>query len=76
MFMLADDPHHMHADINYVYYFLALSIILVVPLLLAAWKIMTYLERPRRPSGNDLAAGKAERGASASKGSSEDASLR
>lgn len=76
MFLLADDPHHMHTDMDHFYYFLVLAIVLVVVMLIAGWRILTYLERRRIAPGNDATAGKAKIGASASKGSEGDASIR
>ena len=74
MFMLADDPHHMHADANDFYYFLVLSVILVVAVLFVGWKIMTFLERKRIPRGTNATTDKAEMAASAFQQSEENGS--
>ena len=71
MFMLAEDPHHMHADANYFYYFLVLSVILVVAALFVGWKILTYLEQKRIPRGTNATPDKAEMAASAFQQSEE-----
>lgn len=42
--MQDNDPHHMHPDINYVYYFVILAVILVVVLIIGMTKQMNYLD--------------------------------
>ena len=42
--MQDNDPHHMHPDINYVYYFVILAVILLVVMLYGAAKLMNYLD--------------------------------
>ena len=42
MFQLDDDPHHMHTDMDYFYYFLLLAVILVPVMLLAGIRVLRY----------------------------------
>ena len=44
MIMQDNDPHHMHPDPNYIYYFVILAVILVVVTLFAGWKFMSFLD--------------------------------
>jgi flagellar biosynthesis/type III secretory pathway M-ring protein FliF/YscJ len=44
MILQDNDPHHMHPDFNYVYYFLIIAVIFAVAMLFAAPKIMSYLD--------------------------------
>ena len=44
MIMQDNDPHHMHPDPNYIYYFVILAVILVVVTLFAGWKLMSFLD--------------------------------
>ena len=61
---------------DHFYYFLVLAVILVVVMLIAGWRILTYLEHRRMAPGNDAKAGKAKIGPSALKGSEDDVSIR
>lgn len=53
MIMQDNDPHHMHPDFNYVYYFLILAPILAVSVLYVGWKLMTYLDNRKKPEQTD-----------------------
>lgn len=44
MFLQDNDPHHLHPDFSYVYYFLILAVILTIAMLFAAPKVLTYLD--------------------------------
>lgn len=44
MILQDNDPHHMHPDFNYVYYFLIVAVIFAVAIMFAAPKIMSYLD--------------------------------
>ena len=73
MFLLADDPHHIHMDMTYFYYFLVLAVILVVVTLVAGWKILTYLEHRRMSRERDVMADDAEKAIRASNQPRDDA---
>ena len=55
IFLQSDnDPHHMHPDFSYVYYFVILALIFLAATLFAARKIMIYLDnRYERRKSND-----------------------
>ena len=44
MILQDNDPHHMHPDFNYVYYFLILAVILGAVMLFGAFRFMKYLD--------------------------------
>ncbi len=44
MILQDNDPHHMHPDFNYVYYFLILAVILGAAMLFGARRFMKYLD--------------------------------
>lgn len=43
--MQDNDPHHMHPDPNQIYYFLILSVILLVVMFYCGAKLMNYLDK-------------------------------
>jgi uncharacterized membrane protein len=54
--MQDNDPHHKHPDINYVYYFLILGVILLVVMFFCGAKLMNYLDsryERKKPSEKD-----------------------
>jgi F0F1-type ATP synthase membrane subunit b/b' len=44
MILQDNDPHHMHPDFSYVFYFVILAVIFAVAMLFAAPKVMNYLD--------------------------------
>lgn len=44
MFLQDNDPHHMHPDFNYVYYFLILAVVLTALVLFVGLKVMTFFD--------------------------------
>ncbi len=44
MFLQDNDPHHMHVDFSYVFYFLILALIVGAAALYFGWKLMRYLD--------------------------------
>lgn len=42
-----NDPHHMHADYSYFYYFLVLAPVIAALLFYGAIKLLNYLESQR-----------------------------
>ena len=54
MILQDNDPHHMHPDFNYVYYFLILAVILGAAMLFGARRFMKYLDnRYERKQSNE-----------------------
>lgn len=54
MILQDNDPHHMHPDFNYVYYFLILAVILGAVMLFGAMRFMKYLDnRYERKQSNE-----------------------
>jgi len=53
MILQDNDPHHMHPDMNYVYYFLILAVIIGAAMLFGAMRFMKYLDNryERKQSG-------------------------
>lgn len=44
MFLQDSDPHHLHAEPNYLYAYFILAPIIMAVVLYAGWKLMTFLE--------------------------------
>lgn len=44
MFLQDNDPHHMHPDFYYVFYFGILALIIGAAVLYFGWKLMNYLD--------------------------------
>jgi large-conductance mechanosensitive channel len=54
MFLQDNDPHHMHPDPNFVYYFLILAMILMAIVFFVGVKVMNFLDnRYERKKSND-----------------------
>lgn len=53
MFLQDNDPHHMHPDFNYVYYFLIIAPIVAIAVIYFGMKILDRLgsRKDRRAQG-------------------------
>lgn len=45
MLLQDNDPHHLHPDPNYVYYFVISAMILVPIVFFVVWQLMSFLDR-------------------------------
>jgi hypothetical protein len=44
MLLQDNDPHHLHPDPNYIYYFVISAVILVAVVLVVGWNLMSFLD--------------------------------
>lgn len=58
MFLQDNDPHHLHAEPNYIYLYLILAPIMMAVVFYATWKLMTFLDSRRDRADEKKSPGK------------------